>query len=125
MAPVTKRSSKTCLVVMRSVAQVRLGQAVFHRACLAVQTDRTRRGRYEALRTSGRSYGRILCGVADQLLGVACMLLQPQPLFDPTTAHQWSRRLEPSHSYKKGPCLRSEMSGRTGASATHPAVDKG
>ena len=84
VAPVTKRSSKTCVVVMRYAAQVRLRQAVFHYwACIAVQTDRTCRGRNEALRARRHSYGRILRGVAGQLLGVTCMLLQRQTRFDP------------------------------------------
>jgi hypothetical protein len=30
VAPVTKRSGKACIVVMRHAAQVRLRQAVFH-----------------------------------------------------------------------------------------------
>ena len=83
VAPVTKRSGKTCVVVMRHAAQVRLRQAVFHWARVAVQTDRTCRGRYESLRARGHSYGRALRGVADRLLGVACVLLQRQTLFDP------------------------------------------
>src|SRR5829696_1104514 len=53
VAPVTKRSGKTCIVVMRYAAQVRLRQAVFHWARIAVQIDRTGRGRYEALRARG------------------------------------------------------------------------
>ena len=83
VAPVTKRSGKTCVVVMRYAAQVRLRQAVFHWARVAVQTDRTCRGRYESLRARGHSYGRALRGVADRLLRVACVLLQRQTLFDP------------------------------------------
>src|SRR3954465_13299567 len=83
VAPVTKRSGKTCVVVLRYAAQVRLRQAVFHWARIAVQTDRTCRGRYEALRARGHSYGRALRGVADRLLGVACVLLQRQVVFDP------------------------------------------
>src|SRR5215204_6507973 len=83
VAPVTKRSGKTWVVVMRYAAQVRLRQAVFHWARIAVQIDRTCRGRYEALRARGHSYGRALRGVADRLLGVACVLLQRQTLFDP------------------------------------------
>src|SRR5215207_4385957 len=50
VAPVTKRSGKTCIVVMRYAAQTRLRQAVFHWARIAVQIDHTFRGRYEALR---------------------------------------------------------------------------
>src|SRR3982751_4685307 len=83
VAPVTKRSGKTCVVVMRYAAQVRLRQAVFHWARIAVQIDRTCRGRYEALRARGHSYGRALRSVGDRLLGVACVLLQHQVVFDP------------------------------------------
>src|SRR5215208_6581708 len=83
VAPVTKRSGKTCVVVMRYAAQVRLRQAVFHWARVAVQIDPTCRRRYAALRARGHSYGRALRGVADRLLGVACVLLQRQTLFDP------------------------------------------
>lgn len=83
VAPVTKRSGKSCVVVMRHAAQARLRQAVFHWARVAVQHDAKSRGRYEALRARGHSYGRALRGVADRLLGVACVLLQRQMLFDP------------------------------------------
>src|SRR6185295_14541618 len=83
VAPVTKRSGKTWVVVMRYAAQVRLRQAMLPWARIAVQIDRTCRGRYEALRARGHSYGRALRGVADRLLGVACVLLQRQTLFDP------------------------------------------
>jgi hypothetical protein len=68
---------------MRYAAQVRLRQAVFHRARVAVVHDPESRGRYEALRARGHSYGRALRGVADRLLGVACVLLRRQALFDP------------------------------------------
>jgi transposase len=83
VAPVTKRSGKTCIVVMRYAAQVRLRQAVFHWARVAVLNDPKSRSRYEALRARGHSYGRALRGVADRLLGVACVLLQRRTLFDP------------------------------------------
>lgn len=83
VAPVTKRSGKSCVVVMRYAAQVRLRQAVFHWARVAVQHDPKSRSRYDALRARGHSYGRALRGVADRLLGVACVLLQRQMLFDP------------------------------------------
>jgi transposase len=83
VAPVTKRSGKSCLVTMRYAAQVRLRNAVFHWARVAVLNDPTCRKRYAALRARGHSYGRALRGVADRLLGVACVLLQRQVLFDP------------------------------------------
>jgi transposase len=84
VAPVTKRSGKSCVVVMRYAAQARLRQAVFHWARVAVQHDPKSRVRYEALRARGHSYGRALRGVADRLLGVACVLLQRHTRFDPS-----------------------------------------
>src|SRR3954454_2985802 len=83
VAPVTKRSGKSCLVKMRYAAQIRLRNALFHWARVAVLNDPTCGSRYAALRARGHSYGRALRGVADRLLGVACVLLQRQALFDP------------------------------------------
>ncbi len=83
VAPVTKRSGKSRLVVMRRAAQIRLRNAVFHWARVAVLNDPKCRRRYATLRARGHSYGRALRGVADRLLGVACILLQRQVLFDP------------------------------------------
>src|SRR4051812_23044091 len=83
VAPVTKRSGKSCLVTMRYAAQVRLRNAVFHWARVAVLNDPKCASRYAALRARGHSYGRALRGVADRLLGVACVLLQRGMLFDP------------------------------------------
>lgn len=83
VAPVTKRSGKTCIVVMRYAAQARLRQAVFHWARAAAQKDPKSRVRYDALRARGHSYGRALRGVADRLLGIACLLLLRREMFDP------------------------------------------
>ena len=83
VAPVTKRSGKTRIVVMRCAAQVRLRQAVFHWARVAILHDPKSRGRYEASRQRGYPYGRALRGVADRLLGVACAMLRRQVLFEP------------------------------------------
>ena len=83
VAPVTKRSGKSGLVTMRDAAQVRLRNAVFHWARVAVLNDPKCASRYAALRARGHSYGRALRGVADRRLGVACVLLQRGMLFDP------------------------------------------
>ena len=83
VAPVTKRSGKSCIVIMRYAAQVRLRNAVFHWARVAVLNDPKCHSRYAALRARGHPYGRALRSVADRLLGVACVLLQRQVLFDP------------------------------------------
>ena len=68
---------------MRHAVQSRLRHAMFHWARIAVQNDPKSRSRYTALRARSHSYGRALRGVADRLLGVACVLLQRQALFDP------------------------------------------
>jgi transposase len=83
VAPVTKRSGKSCIVVMRYAAHARLREAVFHWARVAVQIDPKSKRRYEALRARGHSYGRALRGVADRMLGVACVLLERRELFNP------------------------------------------
>jgi hypothetical protein len=83
VAPVTKRSGKSCIVVMRQAAQIRLRQAVFHWARVAVQNDPKSHSRYEALRARGHSYGRALRGIGDRRLGIACVLLQRRDLFNP------------------------------------------
>ena len=82
VAPVTKRSGKSCVVVMRHAAHARLREAVFHWARVAVQNDPKSKSRYEALRARGHSYGRALRGVADRMLGVACVLLERRELFN-------------------------------------------
>jgi len=82
-APVTKRSGKSQIVVMRYAAHARLRNTVYHWARVAIQHDPKSRSRYVALRRRGHSHGRALRGVADRLLGLACVLLQRQTPFDP------------------------------------------
>jgi len=83
VAPVTKRSGKSNIVVMRYAAHARLRNTVFHWARAAVQNDPKSSCRYAALRKRGHSHGRALRNVADRLLQVACILLQRQTMFDP------------------------------------------
>jgi transposase len=82
-APVTRRSGKSRIVVMRYAAHVRLRNTVYHWARVASQRDPKCRAKYAALRQRGHSHGRALRGVADRLLALACVLLQRQTLFDP------------------------------------------
>ena len=82
-APVTRRSGKSRIVVMRYAAHVRLRNTVYHWARVASQRDPKCRARYAALRRRGKSHGRALRGVADRLLALACILLQRGALFDP------------------------------------------
>jgi len=83
VAPVTRRSGKSHIVVRRYAAHVRLRDAVYHWARVAIQHDPKSRSRYAALRQRGHSHGRAIRGVADRLLALACTLLQRQTLFDP------------------------------------------
>jgi len=84
VAPVTRRSGKTCVVVRRYACNKRLANALYHWARLATQHDVLSRRRYAALRQRGHSHGRALRTVADRLLSVACTLLEQQTLFDPS-----------------------------------------
>jgi hypothetical protein len=68
---------------MRFAAHVRLRKTVYHWARVASQRDPKCHARYDALRKRGKSHGRALRGVADRLLGLACVLLQRQTVFDP------------------------------------------
>jgi transposase len=86
-APVTRRSGKSCVVIMRYAAHIRLRQAVYHWARTATQHDPKSKARYAALRQRGHSHGRALRGVGDRLLGLACVLLQKQTPFDPRFGH--------------------------------------
>ena len=65
VAPVTKRSGKSLIVIRRQACHPRLANAVYHWARVAVQRDRTSRAKYAALRARGHSHGRDLRSVAD------------------------------------------------------------
>ena len=83
VAPVTKRSGKSCIVLMRQAADVRLRNAVYHWARVAAQHDPICKARYTALRLRGHGHARALRSVADRLLGVACAMLKSLSAFDP------------------------------------------
>ena len=83
VAPVTKRSGKSKIVLRRLAAHVRLANAIYHWARVAVQHDPRSRAKYAALRSRGHGHARALRSVADRLLAVACAMLQNQTNFDP------------------------------------------
>ena len=83
VAPVTKRSGKSVLVVRRLAAHNRLQHAVYHWASVAIQHDAVSKSKYAALRARGHRHARALRGVADRLLKVACTMLENRTLFDP------------------------------------------
>jgi transposase len=88
VAPVTKRSGKQIVVVMRQACQVRLRTAVYHWARVAVMQDPNTRTRYAALRKRGQPHGQALRSVANRLLAMACAMLNSGTLFDPTQVSQ-------------------------------------
>ena len=82
VAPVTRRSGKSCIVLRRYACNKRLAEAMYHWARVAMQRDPVSRQRYAAMRQRGHSHGRALRGLADRLLYVLCTLLRRQSLFD-------------------------------------------
>jgi transposase len=86
VAPVTKRSGKSCIVVRRQACHDRLANAMYHWARVAVQHDPRSRAKYASLRSRGHSHGRALRSVADRLLNVACAMLKTGSTFNPSLA---------------------------------------
>ena len=83
VAPVTKRSGKSCLVIMRHACHQRLRNAMYHWARVAIQHDPLSRARYAALRARGHRHPCALRTVSDRLLAVACAMLRDRTQFDP------------------------------------------
>ena len=88
VAPVTKRSGKSCVVIRRQACHDRLANAMYHWARVAVQHDAKSRAKYAALRSRGHSHGRALRSVADRLLNVACAMLKSGTTFNPSLIAQ-------------------------------------
>ena len=83
VAPVTRRSGKSCIVLMRQACSQRLRDAVYHWSRVAVQCDATCKARYQALRKAGHTHGRALRTVGDRLLEIACAMMRSRSLYDP------------------------------------------
>jgi transposase len=82
IAPVTKRSGKSCLVAMRYACNHHLQTTVFHWTRGCIQRDPHSRAHYAQLRRAGHSHGRALRGVADRLLAVLIAMLKSLTLYD-------------------------------------------
>jgi transposase len=82
VAPITKQSGKSRIVLRRHAHHSRLANAVYHWARTATQHDTISRAKYDALRGKGHSHGRALRSVADRLLNVACSMLRAGSLFN-------------------------------------------
>ena len=88
VAPVTKRSGKSLIVVRRLAAHNRLQNALYHWAGVAIQHDAVSKAKYAALRARGHGHARALRSVADRLLAVACAMLESQTTFEPNLRSQ-------------------------------------
>ena len=88
VAPVTKRSGKSLIVVRRLAAHNRLQDALYHWAGVAIQHDAVSKAKYAALRARGHGHARALRSVADRLLAVACAMLESQTMFEPNLRSQ-------------------------------------
>ncbi len=81
VAPVTKRSGKSLIVIRRLAPHNRLQDAVYHWAGVAIQNDPVSNAKYVALRARGHGHARAL-------RGVACAMLENQTVFNPAFARQ-------------------------------------
>jgi len=82
IAPVTRRSGKTKIVVMRYACNTRLRNALYHAARVAVQKDSASRALYAAQRARGHGHARALRSVADRLLRILFAMLRTRTLYD-------------------------------------------
>ena len=106
VAPVTKKSGKSCIVIRRQACSNRLANVMYHWARVAIQLDTTSKAKYATLRGRGHSHGRALRSVADRLLDVACAMLKNGTLFNPSLKAQNDRLLNGGESFP-------QRSGRT------------
>jgi transposase len=82
IAPVTRRSGKQNLRIMRRACNARLRYAFYHWGRTAVQRDPHAKHHYAQLRRKGHTHGRALRGVVDRLLSVAVAMLKQGALYD-------------------------------------------
>jgi transposase len=83
IAPVTKSSGKSRLVLMRRACHGRLRDACYHWARCAAIHDPRSKAHYAALKKKGHSHARALRGVADRLAGRLFVMLDRGTLYDP------------------------------------------
>lgn len=88
VAPITRQSGRSCVVVMRRACNGRLRYALYHLARVAVQCDAHWRELYAGLRKRGHGHGRALRGVADRMLVVLVAMLEAGTTYDPRRAHR-------------------------------------
>ena len=81
VAPVTKSSGKSRIVVRRRSCKPRLTDALFHWGRNAIQKDQALRRKYDAFRARGHSHGRALRQLGDYLLRCLCAALEQRTTY--------------------------------------------
>jgi transposase len=82
-APITQRSGKKCVVLMRRSCNERLRNALYHWARVSVACDPHSKKVYAEMRARGHSHGRALRGLADRWAAVLISMLRHRTLYDP------------------------------------------
>ena len=83
-APITRRSGKGKVIVMRRSCSGRLRDAIYHWSRVSTQWDPWSKAHYAELRAKGHRHGRALRGVADRLLAVLIAMLKTGTVYDPS-----------------------------------------
>lgn len=82
-APVTRRSGKRKVILMRYACNERLRNALYHWSRTSMQKDARAKQHYAELRQRGHSHGRALRGLADRNLAMLISMLKSNTLYDP------------------------------------------
>jgi transposase len=82
-APVTRRSGKKRVVVMRYACNERLRDALYHWSRTSTQNEARAKQHYAEIRGRGQSHGRALRGLADRNLAMLISMLKSNTLYDP------------------------------------------
>jgi transposase len=82
VAPVTRKSGKRRVVIMRHACNNRLRNAFYHAARVSSQADPHSHAVYSELRRRGQSHGRALRAVADRMLRILVAMLESGTLYD-------------------------------------------
>jgi transposase len=82
-APVTRRSGKKKVIVMRYACNERLRNALYHWARTSMQNDARAKQHYAEMRARGHSHGRALRGLSDRNLAMLMSMLKSGTLYDP------------------------------------------
>lgn len=83
-APITRRSGKRKVVVMRYACNERLRNALYHWSRTSMQKDPRAKQHYADLRGEGHRHGRALRGLADRNLAMLVSMLKSNTLYDPS-----------------------------------------